>query len=230
MIATVTAATAALTVGSFGSDICLKAVSLTCNKAIDLVAYFATSTVATHPCFVDFGNHLKKKLLPQTLNTIKQVLLEFDEQKRKGYKFKHSVQLCLDDLKDVIDETNKVNDTVKELKQKYDASTIGYFYKVDCTPYMKANDINIKILRAMYNKLNTTVEIGINLDRMIAALPIPVPPSESAPAFESSIKVEGETNEGEQSIIKAEIYSANIEGNHFSIEGKPNILAQSITR
>lgn len=173
-MSTIAAAVTAITVGSLGTDMCLKAVSLTCNKALDSVAYF-TTTALSHRNFEDFNRNVKKKCLPQILNTIKATIFEFIEQLEKGYQFKNSVKLSIQDVDQAIKDIDQILSKVKQLELDYRNSYIGYWHNTDCTGYIDSININADVLQLMYNKLNMSVEMTVNLHNMIATLPTPPP-------------------------------------------------------
>lgn len=158
----ITSVTTAIAVGSIGTDICLKTISLTCSKAMDLITYFATSTNSS---FDEFNTLLIDTDVKAKISKINQLILEFKEKEEQGYEFKKSITISINDVDDAIKQIICVLDETKKLKQYHDTLyfNTSSWRKVDCTPQIKSLKMGAKRLDKRFIDLEKVISIVANL-------------------------------------------------------------------
>ena len=158
----ITSMTTVMAVGSIGTNICLKTVSLTCSKAVDLITYFATST---NPSFDEFNILLINTDVKVKINKINQLILEFKEKEEQGYEFKKSITMSISDVDEAIKQIICVLDETKKLKEHHDTFYFNTWSwrKANCTPLIESLKMGADRLDKRFRDLEKVISIVGNL-------------------------------------------------------------------
>ena len=160
---------ATVSLGSIGSDICFKTITLTCSKTIDLIAYFATST---HPGFAEFNDLLNKTDLGVKIRKINQLIIEFKEKEESGHKFKQSIKLSIGDVDNAIKKLNQILDEAKKLIEYQGSLYWSTWRKVDCTFLIGELTSSTDLLNQRFYDLEKVISIVHMLDKLVGTPPV----------------------------------------------------------
>jgi hypothetical protein len=162
---TAVATTVALgsTLGSIGTDICLKTITLTCSKTIDSITYLATNT---HPGFAEFNGLLKKTDLKVKISKINQLIVEFKEKEDSGHQFKQSIKLSIDDVDKTIKNIDAILNEAKQLKEYQESLYWSTWRSVDCTPLIEKLTLEAYLLNQRFYDLEKVISIVNHLSEL----------------------------------------------------------------
>lgn len=152
----------AITVGALGTDICLKTISLTCSKSIDMITYFATNT---HPSFGEFNNLLTRADLAVKINKIRQLINEFKHKEETGFKFQKSIQMSISDVDDAIIKINRILDETKIAKEEHEQKYFNGWRSADCSGQIESLKMSADILESRFNDLVKVLTIHNSIDK-----------------------------------------------------------------
>lgn len=154
--------TTAITVGSITTGVCLKTISLTCSKAMDLITYFIANK---NPSFDELNSVLTKTDVLAKINKINQLILEFKEKEEKGYHFKQSITLSIADVDTAIQQIISILDETKKVKEYHDTLYFNAWSwrKANCTRHIKLLKIGAAILEKRFADLEKVISIVSNL-------------------------------------------------------------------
>ena len=157
-----TAVATTVALGSIGTDICFKTITLTCSKTIDLITYFATNS---HPGFAEFNSLLTKNDLGVKISKINQLIIEFREKEETGHIFKKSIKMSIGDVDDAIKKINDTLDEAKKLKEYHESLYWSTWRKTDCTPVIEKLTLGADLLNLRFNDLEKVISIVHSLDK-----------------------------------------------------------------
>ncbi len=134
-----------LTIGTIGTDVCLKTVSLTCSKAVDGVAYMMTNT---YPGLEDVTSVLSEKDIGMKIKIIGTMISELQKEEEKHKELKDSVKLSIGSVSEVIERINTTLEEVKQLRKDHEELYFAGWRSIDCTKQVAALKLDSGLLES----------------------------------------------------------------------------------
>jgi hypothetical protein len=142
-----------------GTDICLKTLSVTCSKAIDLTSWFTTTP---HPGFTDVSELLAQTDLQAKLSRVKSVLNEF-QQRQERQQYCGAVQSALSDLESSVTAIVACLEEIKQLRVYHDTLWFSTWRTPDCSSRIRLLQTHANVLEKRFADLSTVVSLMYHL-------------------------------------------------------------------
>lgn len=119
-----------ISIGTLGTELCLKTMTASCGKLVTMITYMTTHT---SPGLKDLDNLLNETDLGIKISTLEKMIQDLEKINVHQY---NSVKVCLQALHEVIDKIHGNLETIQKLHTEHQQKWFKNWRSINCTNEM----------------------------------------------------------------------------------------------
>ncbi len=151
-----------IALGSIGTELCFRTITLTCSKTIDLISYFL---VNVNPNLEIINQLLMRTDLKIKINKINQLIIEFTDLEQSGHKFKQSIKMSISDVNDAMNLINVTLDKIRTSKEDQEQLYLSSWRPFNYKFLIEDLQFGIELLNNRFSDLEKIISIVHNLNK-----------------------------------------------------------------